>query len=788
MASPFDPFRKRQKAMIAVVAVLCMFAFVFASADCDFSGSSGRGSTVVEIYGKTLNEVQWNTLLDERRLVLQFVGFLRGDFSRPVFPPLSERAAVNVEATAVQADAMGIIVSDDAINRFIDDNNFLQHSQSDIEREIGRLRTSSETIFRALRRELMAAQAERMFLPAPSNAVVSPARLWDYYLRLHRRAKVNALAVNASDFLDQVEEPSTAELEALFEQYKNAPLNPFSPEPGFSQPARATVHYIKAEYQKFYDQAESELTEEELKEYYENQKETQFQFSGFVPEQDTLVAPTATDDPVPGTDNAEKEGDGQEGGDQKSDASADQAGGDDASGGDVKSSASGDGGNTDDRKSGEGELFPISFTSDLQNDASQDDATQGTSGQGDTNQGDANQTDANQGAAGEQGTVDQTGTDETIAQGEESEQDNRSVEVIADEFRLPNDILDGPDPEFDPFWKVRKEILDKLANDRAVTRIEEAFAAVRAPLDAMNLELSNFRNRRSTEDDVPDPNTAPRRQDVETQVANLAQLHGLEFVTDTAEDMTQFEFAEIEELQGISVMVGNGAQALFQTIFGGGTYPFDASEGSDADGNNFLVWKTKERKAFTPEGLSEVNEHVVEAWRLGKARELAKEKAEEIAAACKDGKVLKEFATDDNKVNYLAPFTWVTQIYDPGMFDPQMIQQLFSQLGPPYRETAIDDLERVGSSFMEATFSLEEGETGVAPNEPETVFYVVEIERYDYQTGLGGKTVTDARRDFLLNDPSRLAYLYGADYEGLRETLFLFMNDEEDVKWFAPER
>ena len=109
-----------------------------------------------------------------------------------------------------------------------------------------------------------------------------PAQCWEYYSRLKRRASVEAAAVPVAAYAKKLAEPKTADIESFFEAHKNQYARPDSPEPGFRVPHRIAVQYFRGNTDKFADP--KTITEAQIKEEYEKQKEMYDRFEAMLPE------------------------------------------------------------------------------------------------------------------------------------------------------------------------------------------------------------------------------------------------------------------------------------------------------------------------------------------------------------------------------------------------------------------------------------------------------------------------------------------------------------------------
>jgi hypothetical protein len=76
-------------------------------------------------------------------------------------------------------------------------------------------------------------------------AVVTPDQLWDYYLKNRTQVSVKALPIPVSKFVSQVKDAPAQELQALYDKYKKAEYAPNRETPGFMQPRRIKVEWVK---------------------------------------------------------------------------------------------------------------------------------------------------------------------------------------------------------------------------------------------------------------------------------------------------------------------------------------------------------------------------------------------------------------------------------------------------------------------------------------------------------------------------------------------------------------
>jgi len=273
MASPFAVFRKHQKVFLAVLALLAMIAFVFLSGPVFDALTSGRGQNPVVVRTKTygtLTEAELANLLRQQNLVRSFferVYWTLG-LRLPVEPP-SEESAVETWLLANRARELGIVISNQMINAYLQEMTGRRVSRDTFRQVLREMHVSDRQLFEALRTELAARQMLEMI--DFSTAPTTPAQRWEYYQRLNRRATVELVAEPVAKYVDRVPEPEETTLRGFFEKYKENYYDPTSPEPGFRRPHRVVLEYLKAEIAQFIDPAS--ITEEQIRDYYEKHKD-----------------------------------------------------------------------------------------------------------------------------------------------------------------------------------------------------------------------------------------------------------------------------------------------------------------------------------------------------------------------------------------------------------------------------------------------------------------------------------------------------------------------------------
>ena len=149
-------------------------------------------------------------------------------------------------------------------------------------------------LFTVLRMRILAANMLQLF--RMGFGVDTPAQRWEHYNRVERKVKAELVEVKAADFVSKVPDPDEATLQKFFDAHKDKyPTVPYdnyvksmgvgqkwsdeyapAGEPGFKEPYRAAFQYIKLPREKFVDEAAAAVTDKEITDYYEKNKEKQF--------------------------------------------------------------------------------------------------------------------------------------------------------------------------------------------------------------------------------------------------------------------------------------------------------------------------------------------------------------------------------------------------------------------------------------------------------------------------------------------------------------------------------
>jgi hypothetical protein len=205
--------------------------------------------------------------------------------------------------------------------------------------------------------------------------------------------------------------------------------------------------------------------------------------------------------------------------------------------------------------------------------------------------------------------------------------------------------------------------------------------------------------------------------------------------------------------EGLNPNRSSDAKSFADLAFGSKSKLYESFEmHDDFLGDRFVVRRIANVPAHVAD-LKEVREQVVRAWKLAKARPLAKQAAEEYADKLrKMGGQIKDLMVGTRPVIAIESITKL----QPGPIIPSR-SPLGMDRGPAV-QTEIRDIRQASPAFMDALFALKPGEVVVEPDLPESTYYVVALENRQpvpYQILMGqngalssywGETITETRR------------------------------------------
>ncbi|MEP3482601.1 MAG: hypothetical protein ABJZ55_25385 [Fuerstiella sp.] len=257
-----------------------------------FAAGGGLSSTV-----GTFDQARMEDLGTRRSIANQFMAQVNpmARFQGPSFGFGQQNMSLDLIFGALmraEADELGIAIDSDGVSQYL--------------KEVGRgelteekyltLRNSmsyqgkaldEETFQEILSDEIRGRLAFMMLQTRTTSTPPAPDVYWQYFRRLKVRQQVEVATLNVDQFLSEIAEPTDSEIENLFEEFKEYFPNSKEPgSPGFALRTRANLAYLELDAKSVENSLDA-ITDEEVKAYYEENKEGPLIRSIVIPEDDT---------------------------------------------------------------------------------------------------------------------------------------------------------------------------------------------------------------------------------------------------------------------------------------------------------------------------------------------------------------------------------------------------------------------------------------------------------------------------------------------------------------------
>ncbi|MCL2622034.1 MAG: hypothetical protein FWD31_00095 [Planctomycetaceae bacterium] len=288
MASPFKLFRKNQKTAFALLTIMAMLSFIVFPNLLQYFATSGSVDVTFATsrYGK-IDYGMLTKISSESSSLAQFYDRLAGEImiehqmrcyrlevlsSR--LRSMSEEQSVEQWFVAQWMREEGYSVSREEVGDFLTQVTYNPSTQqSYVNEEIYRKAAdaaglSDRGITYLVGNQLLLNQF--MNLSDLNVKSLTPETEFDWYNRFNRMMKIEAIPVSVSDFTSQVAAPTQKELKKFFEDNKFRDRNPWFRESGFGIPVMVKGEYVYYDTTMFQP---DEVTDEEVEQYYEENKE-----------------------------------------------------------------------------------------------------------------------------------------------------------------------------------------------------------------------------------------------------------------------------------------------------------------------------------------------------------------------------------------------------------------------------------------------------------------------------------------------------------------------------------
>ncbi len=274
---PFAVFRRHQRKLLAVFAILAMMSFVVAdSLPRLLSGgyTSGGNPVVTELFGKSIRRSDINEMAAERNNANLFMAQLTSMLSpRPIpafFGDLNVKSMVDALILEHEADRLGIPNGPEAGREWIKRGAGAMMSRERFEMILAGFnnRITGEQLLSQIANQVRIEKV-RLMLGAP---VVTPLDVFQAYRDQNEHVSIRSVGFPVEDYLSKVPEPSPSEVQAFYDQFKNTLPDPSRSTPGFKVPREIQVEILTLDGKALFQKIKDQLTEAELRSYYENHK------------------------------------------------------------------------------------------------------------------------------------------------------------------------------------------------------------------------------------------------------------------------------------------------------------------------------------------------------------------------------------------------------------------------------------------------------------------------------------------------------------------------------------
>src|SRR5271157_5040428 len=256
---PFEVFRRHQRKLLAIFAIMAMFGFVVSDSLPRLLNSNpgGRDQKVAELYGKSVYQSQLNEMARQRNRANLFVSGLGQFPSREVFGGLKQRDLVDAMILQHEADQLNIPATAEIGREWL--------------RQItgGRMNGELFNILFSRFTNQVRLRKVRLLLGYP---VVTPYDVYRSYRDQNERVGAKIVEMPVDSFLSKVSEPAASEVQALYDKYKDVLPDPASETPGFKIPRRVQLEILSLDGNALARGLRDKVTEAELRSYYENHK------------------------------------------------------------------------------------------------------------------------------------------------------------------------------------------------------------------------------------------------------------------------------------------------------------------------------------------------------------------------------------------------------------------------------------------------------------------------------------------------------------------------------------
>jgi hypothetical protein len=269
---PFEVFRRHQRKLLAIFAILAMFGFVVSDSLPKLLNPSygGRDQPVVKLFGKTVYRSALNEMLEQRTLANTFVAQLNQYLGPHPFGATKDRDIVDALILQREADRLGLPAGPEMGKEYLKQITGDKMNRDLFEILLGRLnnRVSGDQLLADIANQVRLAHVGRI-LEAP---LVTPYDVFQAYRDQNERVAAKLVEVAVEKFLGKVPDPTSDEIAAEYEKFKDVLPDPARDTPGFKVPRQIQVEVLSVDGRALALGIRDKLTEAELRAAYEARK------------------------------------------------------------------------------------------------------------------------------------------------------------------------------------------------------------------------------------------------------------------------------------------------------------------------------------------------------------------------------------------------------------------------------------------------------------------------------------------------------------------------------------
>jgi hypothetical protein len=265
-------FRQHQRKLLVVFAILAMIGFVLSDTLPRWINSgqlSDRDLLVAELYGKKIHLSDLAIMNQKRQRANRFMAYADRFGNMNYFGGTSRAELIDALILEHEADRLGIPNTASFARDWIGEQTNGAMNAALFETIRSRFENvggEQLLIDIASQRRLQLASAE------VATPLVTPLDVFRNYRDQTERTSFKVVPILAQSYVDQVGQPSEADVLELFEKYKDVLPDPASPTPGFKIPRQVKAEFLGIDVNSVAKRIKAKLPEEELKSYYESRK------------------------------------------------------------------------------------------------------------------------------------------------------------------------------------------------------------------------------------------------------------------------------------------------------------------------------------------------------------------------------------------------------------------------------------------------------------------------------------------------------------------------------------